>query len=112
MNSINLVGNLGKDAEMKDVGDHKLLSFAVACSTGFGDKKVSSWYNCQLWGNRGEKLQDYLKKGTKVYVNGELTLREYDKKDGSKGMSADINVNNVELLGGNNSEKSDESVPF
>lgn len=97
--SISVVGRLGRDSELKTVGSGAVLEFSVASDTGFGDKKVTSWYRCALWGKRGESLQAHLVKGTQVAVFGELTLREYTGKDGVKGMSADVRVHELDLLG-------------
>ncbi|NCB47560.1 single-stranded DNA-binding protein, partial [bacterium] len=73
--------------------------FTVASNTGYKDKKVTSWFNCNLWGRQAEVLEQYLKKGTKVFITGEFEARVYEKNDGSKGLSLDVNVSKVELLG-------------
>ena len=98
MNSISISGNLGKDCETKQVGDNAVCSFSVADSQG--RDKPSIWWNCQLWGKRGESLAPYLTKGQQVTVIGNVTQREYADKDGNKRVSMDVRVNDVALMGG------------
>ena len=99
MNSWQFTGNLGHSADQKFVGDQSLVVFSVAVKSGFGEKAVTTWANCQMWGKRGESVLPYLKKGQLVGVSGEATLRSYEKKDGSNGVSLDVRVNDVTLLG-------------
>ena len=100
MNLYTFTGNLGRSADTKFVGDKSVTEFSVAVKSGYGDKAVTTWVNCKAWGDRYEKLAQYLNKGTLVAVSGELTLREYDKKDGSgKGHSLEVRVNDVTLCG-------------
>lgn len=100
MNTWNFTGNLGRDAETKFVGESSVTEFSVAVKSGYGDKESTAWPRCQMWGTRGEKVAQYLVKGQLVGVSGELSMREYDKKDGSgKGYSLDVRVNDLTLLG-------------
>lgn len=99
MASICFTGALGRDSELKATPNAMLLKFTVASNTGRKDKKVTTWLNCTLWGRQAESLEQYLKKGTKVFISGEFEAREYEKKDGSKGVSLDVRVDRIELLG-------------
>lgn len=99
-NVFSFTGALGRDAELKNVSGQSLLNFAVANSIGFGDKKVTMWIDCSLWGKRGESVAQYLKKGQSVFVSGELSTREYQAKDGSGMKTAlSLNVNTIDLVG-------------
>lgn len=107
MNVWNFTGNLGRDAEQRHTaGGDSVVNFTIAVKSGFGDKAVTTWANCIIWGKRGESVLPYLLKGQLVGVSGEVTLREYDAKDGGKGKSLDVRVNDLTLLG-----KRDDSVP-
>lgn len=119
------VGTLGRNAEVKKVGDNDLTVFSIATNSGYGDKKVTTWVECSLFGSRGVKLANYLTKGQQVVVHGELTLNEYTAKDGTKKTSVRIRVNDVDLVGskkdsdGSNGAKADapaqdfdDEVPF
>ena len=100
MNSWNFTGNLGHSAEQKFApsGD-SIVSFSVAVKSGYGDKAVTTWAKCTIWGKRGEAVLPYLTKGQLVGINGELTLREYTKKDRTNGASIEVRVNDLTLLG-------------
>jgi len=104
MNSITIAGQLGKDAEQRYLPDGTaVLSFSVADSQG-KDKPVI-WWNCQMFGKRGESLAQYMLKGQAVTVSGTVTLREYTANDGTPRKSQDIRVNDVALQGGKRSEQ-------
>ena len=103
MNSITITGALGRDSELKTTAAGKaVLNFSVANNTGYGDNKKTTWFRCTMWGARAEKLQQHFLKGTKLLVIGEFELREYEKKDGSAGTSAEIFVKDFEFIGGKN----------
>ncbi len=80
MISITLAGRLGKNAETRQAGNSTVTGFSVAGDTGFGDRKQSHWFECSLWGKRGEAMQQYLQKGQEVVVIGEYSEREYNGK--------------------------------
>jgi len=81
MQKVMITGALGKDAEFKTTknGD-EVLSFPVGVSQGWGDNKTTNWYRCSVWGERAQNLHQYLVKGTKVAVEGSLTIGEYEGK--------------------------------
>lgn len=99
-NSISFVGHLGSDAELKHVGENTVLEFRVANNVGFGDKKVTNWFRCSMWGRQAQTLEQYMVKGKTVFVAGELTLRQYTTKDGVEKLSPDIRVRDLDLVGG------------
>lgn len=113
MNVFCFTGNLGNQAEQRFTpsGD-SLVTFSVAVKAGFGDKAVTTWVRCNMWGKRGESVLPYLGKGQVVGVTGELTNREYEK-DGQTRTSLEVRVNDLTLLGGKQerSESSDRSAP-
>jgi single-strand DNA-binding protein len=98
MNNLTIAGVLGKDPELKQVGQDQVLSFTVADSQG--KEKPTLWWNCQLWGKRATTLQQYMAKGQKVTVSGNVQMREYTDKDGNKKTAMDVRVNDVALQGG------------
>lgn len=99
MNNITIAGALGKDAEIRYLNDGKpVTSFSVADSQ-YGDKGPI-WWKCTIFGDRGPKLEKYLKKGQAVTVSGSITESEYVNKDGVKTKSFDIRVADVALQGG------------
>lgn len=101
MNKIIFNGNLGKDSELSfAAGTGKaILKWSVAVSKGYKKDDGVNWFNCVMFGERCEKLAQYLVKGTKVICEGSLQLGSYDAKDGTKKYTTDIFVNNVEFVG-------------
>ena len=93
-------GNLGRDAEQRFLANgNSVVDFSVAVKSGYGDKAAVTWPKCTVWGKHGEALLPYLKKGQLVGISGEVTLREYAKRDGTNGASLEVRVNDVTLLG-------------
>lgn len=104
MNKITFSGRVVADAEVRFTpGGQPICSFRVASDVGFGDKKTTNWFQCQVWGNRGESLSPMLAKGTPVTIFGTLTLREWQDKDGQKRISPDVRVDEVVLHGSRDS---------
>lgn len=99
MNIYTFTGGLGRDCETRFTpkGD-AVTSFSVAVNSGYGDKAITSWINCNLWGKQAESLAPYLVKGAKVAVSGEFTLRPYTTKEGVEKTSPDVRVNSITLL--------------
>lgn len=113
MNKITATGRIAADAEVRFTpsGD-PVASFRIASDVGFGDKKTTNWFSCQVWGKRGESLAPHLIKGTPVTVFGALTLREWNDKEGQKRLSPDIRIDEIELQGGKkDSEPNQPSNP-
>jgi single-strand DNA-binding protein len=94
------IGHLGQDARQGTGGSQPVVNFSLGVKTGFGEKKRDFWLDCALWGARGEKLAEYLKKGQQVYVEGEGGFRTYtDNRDGQQKIVLTCRVSEVELLG-------------
>ena len=100
MNVFTFTGNLGNDAEQRYTpsGD-SIVSFSVPAKSGFGDKAITSWIRCSMFGKRGESVLPYLKKGQLVGVSGEFSSREWTGKEGQKRISNECRVNDLQLLG-------------
>ena len=105
-----IVGNLGQDCEVKKTNTGKTVcNFSVADSVGYGDDKKVQWVRCAMFGERGEKLKQYLVKGQGVVVFGDVAVNEYQDKNGCNKSSIDCNVTDVKLVGGSG-KKSDSST--
>lgn len=102
MKTITIAGNIGKDAEVRSTqnGD-KVTGWTVAVEERQGQEKRKIWFDCTLWGKRGESLAPYLTKGGKVAVAGELSTREYEGKT-----YLTIRADQVTLLGGKRDDDS------
>lgn len=95
MKNITIAGNLGRDAELRNAGSSQVLGFAVAVEQRDGQNKSTIWFDCSLWGKRGEVLAQYLTKGTKVAVSGDLGMREHNGKT-----YLQVRADNVTIMGG------------
>jgi len=79
--TITIAGGITRDAVNRTTQDgDNVTSFSVAVSEGFGDKKRSVYFDCSLWGKRGSALSQYLTKGSRVAVSGDLSTREHNGK--------------------------------
>jgi len=106
MNKIAATGRVVADAEVRFTpsGD-AIANFRLASDVGFGEKKSTNWFSCQIWGKRGEAIAPHLTKGQQVTVFGQLTLREWTNKDGVKVISPDIRIDEIELQGNGGGSK-------
>ena len=105
VNKVILVGNLGRDAETKFTPSGASVSkFSVATTRKWKDQQSSEWKEETNWTNvvvwRQENLANYLTKGKQVYVEGRLSTRSYDDKDGKKVYTTEVVADEVILLGG------------
>ncbi|HUS08231.1 MAG TPA: single-stranded DNA-binding protein [Bryobacteraceae bacterium] len=105
VNKVILVGHLGKDAETKFTpsGVAK-TTFSVATSRRWKDQQTGDWKEETDWANivlwRSENVGQYLTKGKQVYVEGRLSSRSYEDKDGNKKYITEVVADEVILLGG------------
>ncbi len=92
---------LGRDAELRSTQNGKqVLNFAGAYDVGYGQNKKTQWIDCSLWGDRGVSIQQYMKKGTQVVINGDdLELETYPKNDGTQGSKLKCRVVSLEFAG-------------
>jgi single-strand DNA-binding protein len=102
INKAILIGRLGRDPEVRNVGDSQVARFSVATSRQWTDKagqkqERTQWHNCQAWGKLAELAQRFLAKGRRVYIEGEIEYREYEK-DGQKRTATEINVREMVFL--------------
>jgi len=107
LNKVILLGNLGKDPELKDLGNEKqVCKFTLATSSGWGEKKETSWHNLVCWNKTAEVAAKYLRRGSRCYVEGRIQYREYEK-DGVKKYFTEIVVNSLLLMGSKDEAKPD-----
>lgn len=96
MKQIVFAGRTGKAAELRRTqGGDAVLSFSVAVDDGYGQNKRTIWFDCSVWGKRGETLKDKLPKGKEVTVSGDFSTREHDGKT-----YLTVRVNELTLQGG------------
>lgn len=121
LSNYTLGGNLTRDAETRQAGTQTVTSFGVALNPPArgGQEPPTMFFNCSLWGQRGEKLAQYLTKGTPVVITGELTVREYMDKEGVKKTTFEVSVQDLAFAGSSGVREetgeasvNDDDVPF
>ena len=106
VNKVILVGNLGRDAELRYTpGGAAVATLNLATTEVWNDKggqrqEKTEWHRIVLWGKQAESLQEYLTKGKQIYVEGRLQTRQWDDKDGNKRYTTEIKADRITLLGG------------
>lgn len=104
MNKIIVIGNLGRDPEMRYTpSGQSVTSFSVASSrrytTAAGEQREETeWFNVNAWGRLAELCNQYLTKGRQVYVEGRLHSRTYEGRDGQTRFINEINLTDVQFL--------------
>ena len=101
-NVYNAVCTVTRDCEVRYLqSGAAVLTVNVANNQGFGDKKKSMFIRVSLFGKRAESaLKDYLNKGQQIFISGELSINEYQAKDGTTKTSLELNANIIDLVGG------------
>lgn len=106
VNKVILVGNLGRDAELRYTpGGAAVANFSVATTEKWTDKsgtpqERTEWHRVDQWGKQAENLAEYLTKGKQVYVEGRIQTDEYTDKDGVKRKKVTVRCDRLVLLGG------------
>jgi single-strand DNA-binding protein len=109
MGSVNkaiLVGNLGRDAEMRfTAGGTPVATVSLATTERFTDREGqkredTQWHRIVIWGKTAESLHEYLTKGKQIYVEGRIQTREWTDKEGKQNKTTEIRADRIVLLGG------------
>ncbi|MDG2330063.1 MAG: single-stranded DNA-binding protein [Flavobacteriales bacterium] len=117
VNKVILIGNLGKDPEVRYLeGGTAVANFTLATSESFKDrntgekKSITDWHNIVVWRGLAELVEKYLKKGSKIYVEGKLKTRSWKDQDGNTRYTTEIVADNLTMLGGRNEAKPEVKV--
>lgn len=104
-NKVQLIGNLGNDPEIINLdGGKKLAKFSIATNETFKNQKGekitdTQWHNIVAWGKTAEIIENYVTKGKEVAIEGKLTSRSYDDKEGNKKYITEVVCNELVMLG-------------
>ncbi|WP_066632801.1 single-stranded DNA-binding protein [Labilibacter marinus] len=107
VNKVILVGNVGKDPEIRYFeNDRAVANFTIATtergfttSSGQQIPEKTEWHNIVVWGGLAKVVESYVKKGTQIYIEGKLRTRSWDDKEGTKRYTTEVYVDNLQLLG-------------
>ncbi len=132
MNKIMIIGNLGRDPELSYLQTGTAVTkFSVADSRRWRDKQSgeqreeTTWFNVVAWNQLAETCNQYLHKGSKVFIEGRMTSRKYTDKDGNERTAWDVRALDMQMLdpkgqggqgqgasGGNYDDMTADEVPF
>lgn len=104
-NKVQLIGHVGQDPEIKNFdGGRKLANFSLATNDSYTNSKgekvdQTEWHRVTAWGKTAEIIEKYVTKGKEIVIDGKLTYRTYDDKEGIKRYLTEIVANEVLLLG-------------
>ena len=113
VNKVILLGNLGKDPEVRAIDNgRKVARFTLATTESYRNQQgervdQTEWHNVVFWGPVTDVIEKYLKKGNQVYIEGKISNRSYDDKDGVKKYITEIVGQNLTLVGGKPSGSGD-----
>ena len=117
VNKVILVGNLGKDPEVRYLDNGvAVANFSLATTENYKNKageRVSQteWHNIVLWRGLAEVAEKYLKKGASVYVEGKIKTRKWEDKEGNTRYNTEILADNMTMLGGKSPQESAAPTP-
>ena len=106
VNKVILVGNVGRDPEVRHLDkDVAVANFPLATSESYtaknGEKVTTTeWHNIVIWRGLAKVVEQYVKKGDRLYLEGRIRTRSWDDKDGNKRYTTEIYADNMEMLGG------------
>lgn len=110
VNKVILVGNLGRDAELRYTpGGAAVATLNMATTDVWNDKsgqrqEKTEWHRIKIWGKTAETVSEYLVKGRQVYVEGRLQTDQWNDRDGNKRYTTEVRADRVVLLGGRGTE--------
>jgi single-strand DNA-binding protein len=106
VNKVILIGNLGRDPELRHTQNGQAVAnFSLATTENWTDKsgerqERTEWHRIVAWGRTGELCAQYLSKGRTAYIEGRLQTREWEDREGNKRTTTEINAFTVQFLGG------------
>ena len=104
-NKVQLIGNVGNDPEIKTFdGGKKVVNFTLATNESYKNDKgekveQTEWHRISAWGNTAEIIEKFVTKGKEIAIEGKLTHRSYDDKNGEKRYITEVVASDVLLLG-------------
>ena len=110
-----LLGHLGKDCVVNTVNGKNVINFSLCQSETWvdpqgGKKEKTRWFDCAYWKD-STAVAKYLTKGTKVLLEGQIDVKQFQRQDGTQGVGMTLRVSNLTLLGGNKEGQQQEQPP-
>jgi len=117
VNKVILVGNLGKDPEVRHLDNGiAVANFSLATTESYTNKQgervnQTEWHNIVLWRGLADVAEKYLKKGNSIYVEGKISTRKWEDKEGNTRYSTDIIADKMTMLGSKSDNSPSNSSP-
>ena len=99
LNRVTLIGNLGSDPEMRYTPSGKaVVNMRLAVNTGYGDNQRTDWFTLVAWEKLAEACAQYVVKGSRIYVEGRLQIRQWEGEDGQRRYATEVVARQVIFL--------------
>lgn len=100
LNRIMLIGNLGKDPEVRTTpAGANMAAFTICTELKWKDKSKKEWHNVVCWRKMADLAENYLQKGDQVYIDGRLETRKWKGRDGQERTTVEVIVQNIVMMG-------------
>lgn len=116
VNKVILLGRLGQDPELRYISSGAAVcNFSLATNEVWVDKngqkqEKTEWHRIVIWGKQAEHCNQYLRKGSQVFIDGKIQTRQWEDQNGQKRYTTEVNANNVQFLGGRDAAQSQNSM--
>lgn len=116
VNKVLLLGQVGRDPEVKEIGGAKYATFSLATSESYKDKNGerqtnTEWHTIVCWRNTAEVVEKYVKKGSQLFIEGRLRTRSWDDNEGKKRYVTEVVADNVQFTGKKESSEQKPAQP-
>jgi single-strand DNA-binding protein len=117
VNKVFLIGNLGRDPEVRHIdGGSVVANFSLATNENYKDKsgewqKITEWHDIVAWGNLAEYAEKWLKKGSLIFVEGKLTHRKYQDKEGVERYKTEVKAVSIRMMEKTGAEMTSGDAP-
>ena len=116
LNKVQIIGNVGKDPEVRTAGSSQVANFSVAVTEKYKaqdgtQKEQTEWFTVQAWGKLAEICGRFLKKGSPVYIEGKMRTRSWDDTNGQKQYRTELVAEQMQMLGGAQSGGNNQGAP-
>jgi single-strand DNA-binding protein len=109
LNKVMLIGNVGKDPDVRTINGEKVANFSLATTYRNGDKDNTEWHNIVIWGKKAEVVEKYVRKGSPLYIEGSLRTRSWEDQQGVTRYTTEVVGYTLQLLGGR--PQADDDLP-
>lgn len=111
LNKAMLIGNVGKTPEIRTVNGDKVANFSLATTYKGNGNDNTEWHNIVAWGRQAEIVEQYVRKGSPLFIEGAIRTRSWEDQQGGKRYTTEIMANIIQLLGGKAQQDVEDDLP-